>query len=119
MKKGHQAKSGKYRRFYNEVKRARAESELRMVTIISLAAEKDWRAAAFHLERRNPEVWGQRQKVDQTLRGDPKNPLAITGITPEQAQEELLRRLAETKERFLQAGDITIKLRPDRQLNAG
>lgn len=110
MKCGREAKRGLHRRFYKRMMEARAKSEARMVGIISLSAERDWRAAAFLLERRNPEAWGQRSKT--VLAGDTKAPLFMTAITPEKAHGELLRRLAETKQRFLDAGEITIRLTP-------
>jgi hypothetical protein len=34
------------------------------VSIISLAAETDWRAAAFYLERTAPERWGRRDRIE-------------------------------------------------------
>jgi transposase len=110
MRRGRKEKRGQFRRFYNAVKVARARGEIRLNSLLSLAAEKDWRAAAFYLERRNPKEWGQKNRLETTHKGDPKHPVAISGISQEQAGDELLRRLTETRERFLQAGNVTLRL---------
>jgi hypothetical protein len=47
--------------------RAQAEAESRMVRILESHALEDWRAAAWRLERRAPERWARRDKVDQTV----------------------------------------------------
>jgi hypothetical protein len=39
---------------------------VRFAAMITKAAEKDWRAAAFYLERRDPETWGKRLAVAHT-----------------------------------------------------
>jgi len=108
LKLGCEASRGPFREFYLRVVEARARAEARMVTIITLAAERDWRAAAFLLERRDPRRWGQIAKT--VVAGDPKRPVGIAAITPEQASDELLRRLATIRERYLAAGQVTIRL---------
>jgi hypothetical protein len=47
--------------------RAQADAELRMLRLIEAHAIEDWRAAAWYLERRAPERWSRRDKVDQTI----------------------------------------------------
>ena len=47
------------RHFRDTVKEALAEAQHRMLMIIQKAAVKDWRAAAWFLERRCPEDWGR------------------------------------------------------------
>lgn len=49
--------------FFDAVTRAGAKGIGRHVTIIALAAEKDWRASAFFLERRDPKRWGRRDHL--------------------------------------------------------
>ncbi len=47
--------------FMEDVKRARAEADARLVLLISKAAQdpKTWQAAAWLLERRDPARWGR------------------------------------------------------------
>lgn len=62
-----------YRGFRDAVTRARAEAEAAAVAIIQTAATKDWRAAAFFLERSIPQRWRKRDTVHQAgpAEGDP------------------------------------------------
>ena len=50
--------------FLAAVQRAEAEARLRMVGIIAKAAVNTWQAAAWFLERREPEHWGRRDRLD-------------------------------------------------------
>lgn len=50
----------RYREFANAIANARAKAQARHVAILSLAAERDWRAAAHYLERTDPNRWGNR-----------------------------------------------------------
>lgn len=106
--RGREAKRGPYRRFYKRVMEARARAEVRFVAIIALSAEKDWRSAAWMLERRNPKQWGQQSRVVVT--GDPKQPVELIAVTSEQVNDNLIRRLEETRERFIAAGEVTVLL---------
>ena len=53
-----------YRTFYSKLKQAEADAEISMIRIINIAAYKDWRAAAFKLERAWAKRWGQ-HKVEE------------------------------------------------------
>ncbi len=68
MNKGRKQKSGKYFEFFEAIKKAKAEAEARNVLIIQKAAEKNWQAAAWWLERTNPDKWGRRleQKIEHS-----------------------------------------------------
>lgn len=60
MKRGKESnRRSQYKTFYDEVTRAHAICEVRMVSIISKAAETDWRASAWYLEHRFPQRWGK------------------------------------------------------------
>jgi hypothetical protein len=50
--------------FRNTVKKACAVAENRSVVLIQKAAAHDWRAAAWWLERRNPEEYGRRKVIE-------------------------------------------------------
>ena len=52
--------------FSDAIKKAQAEGECRNVAIIAQAAQKQWQAAAWNLERQYPERWGQRQKIEHS-----------------------------------------------------
>lgn len=48
--------------FLNSVEKALAEAEVRDVFIIGKAAEENWQAAAWRLERKFPDRWGRRER---------------------------------------------------------
>jgi hypothetical protein len=58
--KGRKQKTGIYSDFLNAIEKAQAEAEMKDIEIINMAAEKDWQAAAWRLERKFPERWGKR-----------------------------------------------------------
>ena len=65
MVKG-EAGKGQYLEFFDAVKKAQADAEVRNIAIIGSAAEKTWQAAAWLLERRNPDRWGNKEKRELT-----------------------------------------------------
>lgn len=67
MRKGRAQKRGKYRDFVTAVEKALAEAEIRDVMIIAKAAEENWQAAAWRLERKFPERWGHKTRIDANL----------------------------------------------------
>ena len=48
--------------FSNAVEKALAHAEIRDVAIIGKAAEENWQAAAWRLERKFPDRWGRKEK---------------------------------------------------------
>ncbi len=62
LNKGEKAKSGIYRELWEEVQKAESRAETRYVTIIAQAAEENWQAAAWMLERKYPERWGKKDR---------------------------------------------------------
>jgi hypothetical protein len=52
-------------KFYIEIKKAVAQFEARNLSIISKAAEKQWQASAWLLERRLPKKWGKKNEEIQ------------------------------------------------------
>lgn len=75
LAEGKTARCGKKKEFFDAVERAKAESEMADVHVIGLAARdnKDWKAAAWRLERRNPQRWKPTTEVTHT--GDRSNPI--------------------------------------------
>lgn len=53
-----------YVEFLEAVEKAEAQSVVRNVAIIQRAAEETWQAAAWWLERKRPDDWGRRQRMD-------------------------------------------------------
>ena len=64
-----QANAGdkRYKSFLDAVVKARHEADLRDVTIIAKAAEKQWQAAAWKQERKNPKQWGRKDFQQQQV----------------------------------------------------
>ncbi|MGB9937068.1 MAG: hypothetical protein ACPK7O_05060 [Methanobacterium sp.] len=88
MKRGEKSsRYDKYRKFYEAVTHALSWSQARDVAIISKAAEKDWRAAAWKLERRYPEKWGKKKVVETYNR---KFILDVNKIEAESNTKEVL-----------------------------
>jgi hypothetical protein len=79
LMRGEREKSGPYFDFFEAVKAAEAEAELRAVTLWSKAMPKDWRAAKEFLERRHPSRWSQR--------GDDPTPKTTIAIWLQQIEE--------------------------------
>lgn len=81
LKRGARAKTGKYRAFSDAVQRALAEAEVRDVAIIGKAAQEQWQAAAWRLERKFPERWGRKDRHEVT--GESGGPLTIKVVYDE------------------------------------
>lgn len=69
MLRGEQAKSGKYREFYEAVQRAEGELEVRVVALWQQGIPDNWQAARDFLARRFPERWANKEKVQQEISG--------------------------------------------------
>ncbi|HYW88566.1 MAG TPA: hypothetical protein VFB50_12400 [Chloroflexota bacterium] len=71
--------------------RAIAESEASLVASIRQAGAADWRASAWLLERRWPDQWANRAKVDMNLRIQAAALAADLGLDPQQLIDEAER----------------------------
>lgn len=73
LREGERAKSGIKRRFYESIKKAEARAVLRNVAkILQASQEGNWQAAAWWLERRYPDEWGRKDKLDMNTQGEIK-----------------------------------------------
>ncbi len=63
LRKG-RAGDPEYSEFSASVKRAEAQGEAELVATIRAASSDSWQAAAWLLERRRPERWGQRRHAE-------------------------------------------------------
>lgn len=64
LRHGEAEESGVYRDFTDALRQAEAEAEAEMLTRIRTAALDTWQAAAWYLERRHPDRWGRRARLD-------------------------------------------------------
>lgn len=65
LQEGEKAKHGLKREFFEAIKKAEAEAIARNVALIQKSAQEgNWQAAAWWLERRYPEEWGRKDKMD-------------------------------------------------------
>lgn len=62
LKRGKNEEHGPFFQFFQAIEQASAKSEVEALDIIWIASERDWRAAAWYLERRFPKKWGKRQR---------------------------------------------------------
>lgn len=76
MKKGEDAKAGRYRDFYEAVKEAEGDAAIKWLAVIDKAAADSWQAAAWKLERRYPNEYGRRV-VDQNVKLDTEDVLIV------------------------------------------
>ena len=53
-----------YRNLRNAIKKAIAEAEIRNILIVQKAGEKNWQAAMTWLERKYPQRWARRDKLE-------------------------------------------------------
>jgi transposase len=70
--KGEAVKSRKFCEFCEAIKKAEADAEVRDLELISKAAEEQWQAAAWKLERKYPQRWGRRDATKLELSGEVK-----------------------------------------------
>lgn len=67
LQEGEQAKSGLKREFWEAIRQAEAQAEIRNIGKIQTAANDDWKASAWYLERKFPDRWGRKEHIDANL----------------------------------------------------
>lgn len=78
LKKGALGRKSIYKKFADAMMKARAEAELRDVQIVSnAAANGQWQAAAWRLERRAPSRWGRRDFINAQHTGADGGPIRV------------------------------------------
>ena len=87
MELGEGAKAGRYRQFWQAVKAAEGEAEVRAAAIIQKKMTGDWRAAMTYLERKHPKRWGRR--VDVTSGDEPFKGIPVEIKSVEDARDAL------------------------------
>jgi transposase len=76
-----------YARIVDPIDNARALGQRSLADRIAKASNKDWRAAAWILERRHPQTWGKHD----TLHMSAKIETAVTQMSDEEIAAELAR----------------------------
>jgi len=93
----------KYIELSEAIRQAQAESEVRDVVLIGRAAQDQWQAAAWRLERRYPDRWGKKERHELTgANGGP--------VQFEEIRERLLRKLTEINAEEVNSKDGRILL---------
>jgi hypothetical protein len=94
MEEGRSAKKGLHRDFYEEVKGAEAEAEVRAVAVIAKAMSGEWRPAFGLLERRFAERWRRRERSESPVEERPVFDLENLSEKELKTLEELSARIA-------------------------
>ncbi|MDP3767724.1 MAG: hypothetical protein Q8S13_06890 [Dehalococcoidia bacterium] len=79
MRRGRAARAGIHRDFLVGVEKAEADAQIASVAIIQSAARKTWQAAAWWLERKFPQEWGRRERMEVSGPDGGPIPLADLG----------------------------------------
>lgn len=66
-----------YTEFAEAIKKAEVAAELRAVSGIMAAGRRNWTAYAWYLERKFPDRWGQKTKVQQEISGPEGKPIQM------------------------------------------
>ena len=91
-----------YSEFSEAVKKAEAAAELRAVSGIVAAGRRNWTAFAWYLERKYPDRWGRRDKIQQEISGPGGEPVSVavdlSVLTDEELRslESITKRLEHT-----------------------
>jgi hypothetical protein len=81
--------------FSDAIQKAESDAELRFTAIVAQAAADSWQAAAWWLERRRPDDYGRRERVDVEIRHQAEQLAAELGLNPSELiaeAERLVRR---------------------------
>jgi hypothetical protein len=81
----------RYRHFFQAVRVAEGEAEVRNVAIIQKQMPANWRAAMAYLERKRPKRWGRR--VDVTSGDEPVQAVLPVEVKTAEEAREALRQL--------------------------
>lgn len=90
-----------YAELYEDVEQALAEYEASRVSLVTTAADTGtWQAAAWWLERRNPDEWGRHDRVKHEVNNRPTvqlNQVILQDANARELSRNLLRQLASNR----------------------
>ena len=95
--KGKEAKSGKYKKFYDEINEARSVAVTLRAKRVYKAGETSWQADAWWLERVDPENFGRKDKME--VKSDNTNTNVNMEVKP---TDKVLEENADTLTRFIE-----------------
>lgn len=93
LKQGKEAKSGKHKEFYDAVQMANGRAAVGWLVKIEAAANVDWRAAAWKLERRYHQDFGRQDRIEHTGQFD-HEVTDVTGALEKAYTDDEFRDLA-------------------------
>jgi len=101
MKRGEEEGEGPYFEFFEAVQKAKAEAQMKMVSIIEDASIDSWQAAAWWLERTDYKRWGRKDRAQVEHTGKDGGPIETIDRTALAAQEfdEILERIKTARNR--------------------
>jgi transposase len=108
LKRGKQAQSGIYKEFSNAVEKALAISEIRELKTIKDHSAQYWQAAAWRLERRFPDRWGRKDKLQADINSHQTNKEEVIfeqKLTADPEARELLKQLFRKQMELEKAGE--------------
>ena len=74
--------------FSDAVQKAEADAELMFTSIVAAAASDSWQAAAWWLERRRPDDYGRRDRVELDIRQQALQVAQAYGLDPNEVLRE-------------------------------
>lgn len=95
--KGKEAKSGKYKKFYDEINEARSVAVTLRAKRVYKAGETSWQADAWWLERVDPENFARKDKME--VKSDNTNTNVNMEVKP---TDKVLEENADTITRFIE-----------------
>lgn len=100
IKRGRTSKTkGKYFQFFQSVKKAEETAQAYHLQQIRKASENgSWQASAWYLERKCPDEWGRRQRVELEHSGEIKQEVKVSIHDRIQQAQEYFDRLDESRE---------------------
>ena len=87
--RGKEAKSGKFKKFYDEIKEAKSVAITLRARRIYKAGESNWQADAWWLERVDPDNFGRKDthKIDMDARADVNAQVSMRDATDNQVKD--------------------------------
>lgn len=70
--------------FYETLKKGRAKAMIRCLTLIQTAAQQNWQAAAWYLERVDPEHFARKDRLDVLMKAGIQSIRVDLEMTPEE-----------------------------------
>ena len=109
LKKGEEGRQP-YAEFTDAIKKAEAEAHVNYVAIVASHAPNQWQAAAWWLERRFPDKWGRRDKLD--IKGEIVADKKVDKIEEKfshMSDKELSEHVSKVSEKMLYGGTVEEK----------